>query len=230
MLNALTALLAEDHDDSAKPPLETSSTSEEETEAEVEATTLPEPWGGNYFSAHLNTLIDAYFSSPRPKSKDKAFDNRIRNACHLLVAADCQSSDAIGLSLSITAIETLLAKDNNSIAHSVAECFANLFEPDLKERYKAFAFAKKLYNQRSRVLHGEDIDLSGAERSQARLCAAAAMIAILERQRFVGRTCRKKKEKPEDFFKELEAHRYMEGPFVGVPVPPISHLWIESSK
>jgi hypothetical protein len=35
--------------------------------------------------------------------------------------------------------------------------------------------------------------------------------------------------KPQALFKELETHRYVEGPFLGVPSAPINRLWRSKS-
>jgi hypothetical protein len=53
----------------------------------------------------IRRCLDAYFSRP---SKKDSMERRIRNAASLLIESDTQTNDAVGLALSVAAIEALL--------------------------------------------------------------------------------------------------------------------------
>ena len=105
--------------------------------------------------AFVQKCIDTYFSTP---TKKDCTERRIRNAVHLLIASDDQSNGAIGLALSVAAIEALLGEKGGEISHRIADHIAALLEPKLARRQDCVKFFKDLYNKRSRVLHGEEIE------------------------------------------------------------------------
>jgi len=126
--------------------------------------------------ALIKNCLDLFFTEP---TKKDTIDRRVRNAVHLLVESDNQTVDTIGLALSITAMEALLSQGSNGISEKLGTIAAALLEPDSSERAKAKKFVKDLYDQRSRALHGEKIEMEPQARKNARHLAAAVLIAVL---------------------------------------------------
>lgn len=54
----------------------------------------------------------------------------------------------------ITAIEALLSTDNIGISHKIAERVASVLHKDSDERYKIYQRLKKIYDTRSKLVHG----------------------------------------------------------------------------
>jgi hypothetical protein len=184
--------------------------------------TFDKPWGGLSFLPRLCVLLDAYFSQP---SKKKPLDFRLKNAVHLLCQADHQEKNAIGLALSVAAMESLLCENRGDIGKMLSENVANLLEPLPTERFNAIQFIKELYDARSSVLHGSDAEAGQSLRDNARLLAAAVLKAFLDRRQHVHRTNHNEDESPTEFFNNLEKHRYTEGPFLGVVQSSICSMW-----
>lgn len=166
-------------------------------------------------------LLDAYYSNP---TKSDSFGRRIRNALHLLVQSDQQCHTAIGIALSVAAIESLLCRDDGALTLTFAENTAALLEPDPRYRDAAETFAKKLYGARSKVLHGELLEHEAAQRRNARALAGAVLQAIMERQTF-QRRAGVKSETPDDLINELRRGRWVPGQLTGVSESPVRTLW-----
>lgn len=191
---------------------------------DVDADQIPdEPLGGLTFLPTLRSLLNTYFSKDIGKT---SFTPRLRSAVDLLIQADFQRKHAVGLALSITAIEAMLCDNREGgITKMFSENAAHLLEPELKYRSKAIAFASDLYGKRSKVLHGSETQLAQADFHGARVLAAAVLQALMERCTYVSRLAGSPTEKPSDLFKKLEAHRYTEEPFQGVTLSPAVSLW-----
>lgn len=169
----------------------------------------------------LPFLLDAYFSNP---TKKDSIDRRLRNAVHLLAQADEQRHHAIGLSLSMAAIEALLCRKGSDLANMLAENAATFLEPTSRARADAVEFIKKLYDTRSRTLHGEKLEHEKTDRRHARMLAAAVLIAVLERREF-QRKAGFDPETPDDLLSELRKAKFLPGQVPGVSLSPVRQLW-----
>lgn len=179
----------------------------------------------NFFDkngALIKNCLDLFFTEP---TKKDSMERRIRNAIHLLVESDNQTVDAIGLALSITAMEALLSQGSAEISEKLGIIAAALLESDLSERAKAKKFVKDLYDQRSRALHGEKIEAEPQARKNARHLAAAVLVAVLNLRYFskYGSEAEALSE-----LKKLYDDPYKSGLPAGVPELNVRSLW--SSK
>ena len=93
-------------------------------------------------------------------TKKDSMQRRVKNAVRLLVEAKRQSDNAIGLALSVSAIEAMLCRRSENVAAMFAENMAVLLEPDPGYRAAAERWCKELYDKRSGVLHGTNIECS----------------------------------------------------------------------
>lgn len=166
-------------------------------------------------------LLNAYFSNP---TKRDSFDRRIRNSLHLLVQSDQQRHTAIGIALSVAAIESLVCRKAGDIANMFAENTAVILEPDPTFRAAAVEFVKDLYDARSRVLHGDLLEHEATMRRNARALAAAVLQAILERRAF-QRRAGVQSETPDDLINELRRGKWVPGQLTGVSESPVRTLW-----
>lgn len=171
----------------------------------------------------VRSCLDAFCSKPAPKPKD-SIDKRIRNAVQLLMASDAQSNDALGLALSVTAMEALLGRGNTEISERLSTDVAVLLEPELDRRSEATKFVKRLYNLRSEALHGKSLEKDEHEREQARLLAAGILRGMVTRRDFM-RKLRDEPETPEDLLKELRNMQYRPGQILDVNEPSVRELW-----
>jgi hypothetical protein len=171
--------------------------------------------------ALFEVALNAYFAQPERKD---SIDRRIRNAVHLLVESRRQQHNAIGLSLSVAAIEALLCDKKEGISTQISENVAVLLEPDSRMRADAKTFVKKLYDARSTTLHGTTLEHERSVRRNAWALAFAVFRAILERQKF-----QKKAgfdvEVPTSFFQELEHSKFRGGEIPGVSRYPVRKFW-----
>ncbi|HNY80314.1 MAG: HEPN domain-containing protein [Sedimentisphaerales bacterium] len=173
----------------------------------------------------VRACLDAFYSKPAEKD---AIDGHIRNAVHLLMESDTKSNDALGLALSVTAMEALLCSGSESIVKSLSENIASLLEPDLGRRFGAEEFVKDVYNARSKALHGKELKKDEPKREQARLLAAGILRAMIRRCDFM-RKAGYKCETLEGFLKELRKGKYQAGQTVGVDDEPnVRKLWAAS--
>ncbi len=171
--------------------------------------------------AFIQECLDSYFVDPTIKD---SINLRIRNAVHLLIESDAQPNNAVGLALSVAAIEALLGqKGRGDIGEKLAENVAVLLEPEPTKRIKAIKFVKDLYNFRSRALHGEKIEAESHVRRNARHLAAA----VLDSMFLVSRMSRSKlaPENPDDLLKSFRDMRFEPGQPLGIDKSNIRKLW-----
>jgi hypothetical protein len=184
------------------------------------------PWGEKKLIETGKPLIrqylDSYYSEP---TKKDSIERRIRNGVYLLTQSDNQPSDAVGLALSITAVEALLGEKSQELATKLADNVAVLLEPDLKQRHSATEFAKDLYNIRSRALHGEQVEAESGVRVHARHLAAAVLSGVVSRRDFLRRSGYEP-ESPQKLLQDLRKGRFEEGQqAVGAEEYNIRELW-----
>ncbi|HUX01490.1 MAG: hypothetical protein WBD63_10010 [Phycisphaerae bacterium] len=161
----------------------------------------------------IHTCLDAYYATT--STKKDSFDRRIRNAVNLLAESDAQTNEAVGLALSMAAIEALLGEKGRDLSDRLADNVAVLLEPDLTVRHQAAEFVKKIYDVRSRALHGEQVEGEATVRAEARCLAAAVLVAVISRRVFLSRGGFDR-ENPADLLKELREGRFQAGQTVGV--------------
>jgi hypothetical protein len=175
--------------------------------------------------ALIKNCLELFFTEPIKKD---TIDRRVRNAVHLLTESDNQSVDAIGLSLSMAAIEALLAQKGEGwdISEKLKRRISTLLEPDLSKREKVEMFVKTMYGLRSDALHGTKIDAELQARKNTRHLAAAALVAVLHRCDFLKRLG-EEPETPEALLKELYDKTREPGQPMGVPELNVRSLWTE---
>jgi len=176
--------------------------------------------------ALIRQYLDAYYSD-FPGKKDST-DRRIRNAVCLLIESDNQPNDAVGLALSITAIEALLGEKGEGIAIMLAERVGALLEPDDIQRNNATEFVKKLYNTRSRALHGELVETESTVRFNARHLAAAALDAMIF-LKLAAPSYYDVPDTPEQLLKFLYDSRRTPGQPLGIKEYNVRDLWIDKT-
>jgi len=157
--------------------------------------------------------------------KKDSMGKRIRNAVHLLVESDRQANDSVGLAISITAVEALLAEGRTGeISQRLSESVGILLEPDLSKRNEARKFVKHLYNLRSDALHGTTIEGEQNTRGYARHLAAGVLAAVITRQEFMRRAGYDP-ETPSKLLEDLRDSRYASGQPMGVNESNVRRLW-----
>lgn len=170
------------------------------------------------YSPFITYCLDSIFP---PYDKKDTMDRRMGNAVKYLIAADHPNFESVQLSLAVTAIEALLGKKGQEISHTLADRVMALLEPDQSLRPKAHDFMKKLYNERSKSLHGsriEDSDLAKDARTLAACCLYSLWGGIGFKKRMEGEMYspenlfdeldeRSKSCKPLDYFNEMPAAR-----------------------
>jgi hypothetical protein len=165
----------------------------------------------------------------RSWDKKDTMPRRFLNAVRLLAEADRQTLPAIRLALSVTAIEALLGKKGPDLSASLADFIPILLEPDASERGKASTFVKRIYDARSRTLHGDHLNAESREATDARTLAAGCLYGLWFRsdfQRRMGET----PDTPDALLKELKDLRWAGCVPDGVPdLPLVRALWKDNS-
>jgi hypothetical protein len=170
----------------------------------------------------IRDAMAAYFEELSNKKDSVA--RRVRNAMRLMVESHNQSHNAIGLALSVTAIEALLCCKGENLAQMFAENVAALLEPDTKCRFEAERWAKRLYDLRSGVLHGTELNCPPEDIRNAQVAAGMVLRAILERRAAIKRV-QGNDENPDDFFRELRSGKYRRGQVTHVSEMPLKRFW-----
>ncbi len=173
---------------------------------------------GKFF---VQKCIHSYFSTP---TKKDTFDRRIRNAVHLLIESDTQSNDAIGLAMSVTAIEALLGENIDGLSQKLADNVSILLEREPTRRHKASEFVKDLYKKRSRILHGDETESGSHFRHQGRQLAAGVLNGMITYQDFLKKSGFDP-QTPQDFLKCLFEKRYEPGLPAGLLESNVRELW-----
>jgi hypothetical protein len=129
----------------------------------------------------MSTCISAIWK--RPETASDELLNRLRNAVVLLSQADKIESEPVALSLSFAAIEALVCEEGGLTAgptQQVKHLTATRLVQDSLIRKRKEKVIDKLYNIRSRVLHGSKVDWphAGLIYWQARTIAAAVILAV----------------------------------------------------
>jgi hypothetical protein len=148
---------------------------------------LPEdrtPWTPSFsrlVEAHGRLLFSTCVSSfLRPTgTKMTELERSRHNAIHLLIEADTTTNDAVSVALSVAAVEALLC-DGTAIADQFSQRAAVLLETERHQRSSAMDQLKKLYNERSRTLHGDSMQSTTANRQKARRLASGVVTAVIQ--------------------------------------------------
>jgi hypothetical protein len=159
--------------------------------------------------------------------KRDTFEKRIANAIRLLTLSDTQVHSAIGIALSVGAIEALLGMKGENISAKLADYIAVLIEPDMALRGQAEKYVKKLYDVRSAVLHGRNLDGEAGTRSEARLLASGVLYAVW----YIFDYMRRMKVppiNPDELMRQLRDGRWDGGLHeFGIDLPEVRSLWSE---
>jgi len=172
--------------------------------------------------ALIRQYLDAYYSDSCGK-KD-SINRRIRNAVCLLVESDNQPNNAVGLALSITAIDALLGEKGTEAFLRLRDNVAVLLEPDTSQRYNAAEFVKDLCKARSDALHGKMVETESKNRTYARQLAAAVLSGVISRRDFLSRSGYEP-ETPQDLIQELRKGRFQSGQPLGIEEYNVCNLW-----
>lgn len=183
------------------------------------------PWGGEKLIESAKPMIrqylDAYYSDSRGK-KD-SLNRRIRNAVCLLIESDNQPNNAVGLALSITAMEALLGEKVYGITKILSERVGALLEPDRSQRNNTTIFLKKLYGARSDALHGRSVEKNTEARTYARHVAAAVLSSVISRRDF-RRRADYELETPQELLQDLD-RSFASGEATGIEEYNVRGLW-----
>lgn len=170
----------------------------------------------------LSQLLTAYYTTA--DAKKDTLSRRVRNAVILMVEAQRQTNIAIALSLNCAAMEAVLGRKGTDITNTLADNVAALLEPEPEQRAAAVDFVKKLYETRSRVLHGERIEADEDALRHARCLVCALLRAVLGRREFMARAGYDP-ESPDAFLNELRQTRFVRGQPMGCEPLQITALW-----
>ncbi len=124
-------------------------------------------------------LIGSFYTRP-PKKGDAIPGKRVRNAMFLLMAGDGADNYAIGISLFYSALEALVCNKPAGIADELSSHVATLLQPDRHAREDVIRAVKRGYNDRSRLLHGERIEVERERAFEARVIASGVLYAMWE--------------------------------------------------
>lgn len=152
---------------------------------------------------YLRRQIGLIFAPTQEKHRGEVMnDARIRNAILLLIESDRQATDSLGLALAMSAIESLLCQRSEGVVDQISRNSAAFLIPDANDRGTAIRKVKKLYDRRSKTLHGVDLAVAGDMREPARDLAAAILFGVME---WCDARDRIEKEagKSMDFFEQL---------------------------
>jgi hypothetical protein len=118
----------------------------------------------------------------------------------------------------------MLSPGAGDITVTLSKNIAALLEPPDANRMGAMDFVKKMYNVRSKVLHGASLDFDPRTIHKCRFLAAAVLRAFVERR---GHAIQKagKAEDPSAFFDALQNAQMNGKTIEGVSESPVRGFW-----
>ena len=130
----------------------------------------------------IRQWADFVLSQAIPGSSDSAADSRSFgiNAMRLLNSADelLRVNPGQSFACSMAAIEACIGGKGENLADRVARRSARLLMPEIELRAKAVELIKFLYNIRSRIVHGDDCDVSVRQAAFMRYIASCVVYAL----------------------------------------------------
>jgi len=96
----------------------------------------------------------------RPKVINASSYDRVGIANHFIAHARSCSDLGLRTTSYVTFLETLFTNDSSELAHKLAERVAKFLERDKENRKQLYRLIKKLYDMRSKVVHGASFKLS----------------------------------------------------------------------
>ena len=125
---------------------------------------------------YLQLLLKAWWE---PWSKKDTFPRRIRNAILLAFEAKNQGNPAIRFAILTSALEALLGDKRPDLTQMIATRCSVLLEPEPKNRPACQKIIKRLYNTRSRILHGQEPHAEFLDTHLMRMILSAALRAAV---------------------------------------------------
>ncbi|MCI0674390.1 MAG: hypothetical protein L0Y42_01285 [Phycisphaerales bacterium] len=181
------------------------------------------------FMHHLEFTTAGIELAIMSASRGDTFDRRIANAVRLLAEADAQRNDAIRISLAVAAIDALLGRKGQEGAYKLADYVAAFLEPDVESRRKAADYVLDLYDKRSRVLHGEQLEGTYELGADSRILAACLLYAVWAYQDGLSRVF-ETSEKPDAMFEKLRADFVKPGQPIKLSDLPARRLWLTRAQ
>jgi len=130
----------------------------------------------------IRQWADFVLSQAIPGSIDSAADSRSFgiNAIRLLNSADelLRVNPGQSFACSMAAIEACLGGKGENLSDKIARRSARLLVPEIEMRSKAVELIKLLYNTRSRVVHGDECDVSVRQAAFMRYIASCVVYAL----------------------------------------------------
>jgi len=163
-------------------------------------------------------LIDTYLkieSFSDHKEKDDTL-LRMQNALQLLIEAKQQQHTAIALAITFSAIEALICEGKGEITKQLADKLPTLLEPDYRNRESFMNPIRKLYDKRSKLLHGENVEdeRHGYALVQVNRLAAGTLGAMIEWRGFQGRMDDNANRKT--FLEQIKEAQFHNKPVTGI--------------
>jgi hypothetical protein len=130
----------------------------------------------------IRQWADFVLSQAIPGTRDLSADSRSFgiNAIRLLNSADelLRVNPGQSFACSMAAVEACLGGKGENLADRVARRSARLLVPEIELRAKAVELIKLLYNTRSRIVHGDDCDVSVRQAAFMRYTASCVVYAL----------------------------------------------------
>ncbi len=130
-------------------------------------------------------------------------------------------------SLLAASIESVLGKKEEGLSDKLATRVAVLLESDRSKRSAARKIFKSMYNERSRLLHGESFSLGEDVVRRFEIISAAVITAVLEHQEFLFRGGFDDQDRLE-LLDAIDAAALSGKAVLGVSESPARHLWDEA--
>jgi hypothetical protein len=163
----------------------------------------------------IGELVDCVLLTSESGDKDK-LAQRVGIALRLLGEAADQKNSAISLALSVTALESLLgASKGEAIAKPLGERVAVLLEARGEYRLAAERFVGELYNERSRVLHGESILPRADWYSRCRFLVLRVIYVIARWRLMLRKLGEHELLTPDQLLRLINESKYGQSPFTG---------------
>ena len=142
---------------------------------------------------------------------------RVLTSLRLLSEAKRHREAYVSSVLAFAAIESVLGKEKEGISEQLARRAAVLLCPNANDRQRATQVIKKLYGVRSRIVHGESIDVADQEVTKIVQISELVLLALLEWDIAARRLGDVPNASGNVFFQRLQDADYLGKMLVAVP-------------
>jgi len=169
----------------------------------------------------IKTAFEQSISSP---GKKDSIDKRISNGTNFCINSHSTDDPVFKMLGFSAALEALVGKKGEGLVNAISTRIAVLLEHDPSKRSVAKKQIKKIYNERSLIIHGEKIEVDEKILFYIEKLAVSLLAIFIERASLLNKGGFGG-ESPMDFFDEIEDNVWSNGSLFGISPTRAREIW-----